>query len=241
MDLSKKVLVVINVRLKSSRIYNKALAPFCGSSLFEIAVRKLVSSKVIPESDILICYDKEFRHDFEKSFDDNFVKEHPNLNIYLRSKESCIEETDASKIYEFTTYYGNIHNYDSFMLVNICCPLLNIQTIDAFYSRLKYEDKGGLFGVIKKKNYIWDGSQNPINLPIKEGAVMNTKSSECLIYEAAHCLYGSKIEYIDENRFMGGFTKAGPALFIIPENETFDIDYPWQFYYGEILYKGLNV
>ena len=34
------------------------------------------------------------------------------------------------------------------------------------------------------------------------------------------------------------FKKNSPALFVVPEYETFDIDYDWQFNVAEALYQN---
>ena len=66
---------------------------------------------------------------------------------------------------------------------------------------------------------------------------MNTKTTPS-IYEAAHCLYAGRMDKIGESIWMGDFNKPGDIdLFVMPERETFDIDYPWQFNLCEKLWK----
>jgi len=58
---------------------------------------------------------------------------------------------------------------------------------------------------------------------------MNTKAVE-ETFEAAHSLYASDIKLIENDLFMGTFkNKNDPVLFEMTEEETFDIDYEWQF------------
>ena len=67
---------------------------------------------------------------------------------------------------------------------------------------------------------------------------MNTKAVEPT-YEAAHVLYASRLDIIKDNRFMGDFeVPGGIKLFSMPELETFDIDYQWQFEVAEKLYEA---
>ena len=71
---------------------------------------------------------------------------------------------------------------------------------------------------------------------------MNTKYLD-VIYEAAHCLYAGKLSDIGKEIWMGTYKKNDPQLFAVPEEESFDIDFEWQFKVAEILYKnkyGLN-
>ena len=65
---------------------------------------------------------------------------------------------------------------------------------------------------------------------------MNTKLVEP-IYEAAHCLYASRMDIIKDGFWMDVNSPPQPELFIMDELETFDIDYEWQFNIGEKLYK----
>ena len=66
---------------------------------------------------------------------------------------------------------------------------------------------------------------------------MNTKVVDP-VYEAAHVLYASRMDLIQDEKFMGDFEKPGGIkLFKMDELEAFDIDYPWQFEVGEMLYE----
>ena len=57
------------------------------------------------------------------------------------------------------------------------------------------------------------------------------------IYEAAHCLYGSRLDIIKNGYWMDDNLPPNPKLFVMNELETFDIDYEWQFNLGELLYN----
>ncbi len=65
---------------------------------------------------------------------------------------------------------------------------------------------------------------------------MNTKNVEP-IYEAAHCLYASRLDIIEQGYWMDINYPPQPQLFIMEELEAFDIDYNWQFHLGEQLFK----
>ena len=56
-------------------------------------------------------------------------------------------------------------------------------------------------------------------------------------YIVQNILFNSK--YIKNNPAHNrwSFTKNDPFLFEIPPEAAFDIDYPWQFEVGEVLYK----
>ena len=58
-------------------------------------------------------------------------------------------------------------------------------------------------------------------------------------YEAAHCLYASRLDIIKDGFWMDTNLPPQPELFLMDELEAFDIDYEWQFQVGEVLYKNL--
>ena len=66
---------------------------------------------------------------------------------------------------------------------------------------------------------------------------MNTKFLKGY-YETAHVLQAGKLSDIGKNIWMGSYKKKNdPELKEIPEEETFDIDYEWQFKVAEKLYS----
>ena len=66
---------------------------------------------------------------------------------------------------------------------------------------------------------------------------MNTKYVDP-VYEAAHCLYASKMDWIGKGLWMDNKSPAEPELFIMDELEAFDIDYDWQFNIAELIYNN---
>ena len=61
------------------------------------------------------------------------------------------------------------------------------------------------------------------------------------IFEAAHCLYASRMDIVGDNYYMDTKSPIEPELFIMNELETFDIDYQWQFEIGEVMYGKNNI
>ena len=123
-------------------------------------------------------------------------------------------------------------------MVSACNPLLKISTIDNFFETYCNSDKDGAFAVFEKKTYYWDKCGKAIT-DWKGSTTLNTKFVDS-VCEAAHCLYGSRMDIIGNGFWMD--TKSPPELelFVMEELEAFDIDYEWQFSVAEELYsKGL--
>jgi CMP-N-acetylneuraminic acid synthetase len=123
------------------------------------------------------------------------------------------------------------------VLISACNPLLDVSTINAFVRQYVEQKEENLFAVFEKKTYYWNKEGALITPWPKGQTIMNTKAVEP-IYEAAHVLYASRMDIIEEERFMGDFeAPGGIKLFEMSEREAFDIDYEWQFKVAEQLYE----
>tara|TARA_E500000305_G_C3959684_1_gene206421 strand:+ start:61 stop:741 length:681 start_codon:yes stop_codon:yes gene_type:complete len=217
--------VIVQARLSSQRCPRKMIRPFAGTTLMDICLKKLVKSS-IPNKNIWVSvHEKELVEICEK---------YP-VNIFHRSEKSAMSEgTPMVEIYEWWDKLP----HKNIVLVNACTPFMKSETIENFYyDYLKCEDSG-MFAVMEKKNYFWDEDGNFLT-PINE-AVMNTKTAKP-VREAAHCLYASSLESIGRNVWMGDFSKPGDIkLWNIKEEETFDVDYEWEFKMYESFYGKLS-
>ena len=223
----KDIVFITNARLDSQRIPHKMIKPFSGSTLTEILIEKIKSSKIIPIDNFYLSVHEEELIDLAKKH---------NVNFFKRSKESAQAENNVPLIYEF-------HDKLPFKYVvslSACNPLLTIKTIDKFVQSYLESDKEGMFGVIGKKQYFWDQNGKMISNWPEDQKIMNTKYMNTT-YEAAHCLYASRTDIIKDGFWLDDKTPPEPELYVIEnELETFDIDYEWQFKIGEILYNEFN-
>ena len=157
-----------------------------------------------------------------------------DINIFKRSKESALFDGDGSVSMMYDWWDKLPFKY--VVLVSACLPFLQLKTIEDFYKEYLRVDKNGMLAVMKKKTYYWGDNKELITKKFEKSGNMNTKVVETT-YEAAHCLYGGKMELIGDGIWMGDFTKNEIELFPIDEKECFDIDYNWQFENGQKLYK----
>jgi len=208
------VCVIVQARMGSKRLKRKMLKPFSGTTLMDICLQKLSSCKVPNKNIWVSVHEKELV---------DVCSKYP-VNIFRRSQKSATSEgTPMSEMYE----WWNKIPYKYVVLVNACAPFLKANTIESFYYDYCKSKSDGMFGVIEKKNYFWN-SDNILLTPLKED-VMNTKTAE-VIKEAAHCLYASKLQSIDDGIWMGDFNKHNEIeLWTMSEDEVLDIDYKWQF------------
>jgi N-acylneuraminate cytidylyltransferase len=221
------IVVIIQSRLNSQRIPRKMIREFADSNLFEIAINKVLASKIIPKENIYVSIYEDELKDIANQYD---------VNIYHRSYESANNDNSLQKIYEWHNHLP----YKYVLKINACSPLLKTETIDNFVKQFIQQDEESLFGVISLNDYFWNADGKLVTPWPKDQTIMNTKAVE-VTYKAAHTLYASKMNLISKNMFMGDFQIDGDIkLHPLDELECFDIDYEWQFNIAEILYKKIN-
>ena len=226
MKNKEDVCLVVQARLGSERLPGKMLKPFAESNLVDILFKKLKKLKNISQSNIFFsAYEQELKD----------VAIENRVNIYDRSEESAKSEGQPlSEIYE----WYNVLPFKYVVLVSACNPLLKVSTIDDFIKSFINSEKEGGFAVFEKKTYYWDKNFKPIT-DWKDSTIMNTKYVDP-VYEAAHCLYASKMDFIADDFWMDNKSPAEPELFTMDEIEAFDIDHEWQFKVAEILYDNIR-
>lgn len=229
MNKLQETVFIVQARLNSQRVPNKMLRPFAGKNLFGIVLDKLLSSTIIPSSQI-----------FASVYEEELIEEASikrNINTFQRSYESANNDSDITKIFEWHDKLP----FKYVVIISACNPLLKVETIDAFVKQFVEQQEDNLFGVIEKKQYFWNKEGIMVTPWPKGQTLMNTKAVEPT-YEAAHVLYASPMNLIKEHRYMGDFSKPGGIkLFKMDELEAFDIDYEWQFKAAEILYSNGNL
>ena len=219
------ICVLVQARLGSQRVPNKMIRPFCGTTLVDILFEKLKSLKSIPKENIYFsAYENELKE----------IANSHGINIFHRSEKSANSEGEPmTEIYEWHDKLP----FKYVVLVSACNPLLDVDTMDSFIQSFIETEKEGAFAVFPKKTYYWDKEGNSIT-DWKGLTIMNTKLVDP-IYEAAHCLYASRMDIIKEGFWMDTKSPPDPHLFEMKELEAFDIDYEWQFKIAELLYKNL--
>ena len=130
-----------------------------------------------------------------------------DINIYHRSEQSANEDNSLQLIYEWHDKLP----FKYVILVSACNA------------------------VFEKKTYYWDKDGKSIT-DWKGATIMNTKVVEP-IYEAAHCLYASRLDVVKDGYWMDTKSPPQPELFVMDEFEAFDIDYEWQFKLGEKIWE----
>ena len=117
------VCLIVQARLGSTRVQNKMMRKFSDTTLIDLVISKLKTSKVIPQENIYMSVWDEKLKD---------VANKHNVNIYHRSEESAKSEGgDLSVLFE----WWNKLPYKYVVLVSACNPLLKIETVDSFIEK----------------------------------------------------------------------------------------------------------
>ena len=215
---------IVQARLNSQRVPQKMIKPFADTNLFELILSKLLQSSIIPKQNIIASVHEQELKDIANNL---------GINIFERSHDSANNDNSLQKIYEWHDKLP----YEYVVLISGCNPLLKIETIDKFVSEFIQTKEEGAFAVFEKKTYYWNKQGVPIT-DWKDASIMNTKIVEP-VYEAAHCLYASRLDIINDGYWMDTNYPPKPKLFVMDELEAFDVDYEWQFKIGEQLYDSL--
>ncbi len=215
---------VVQTRLGSNRTPNKSLKNFAGSNLFTILLDKVVKSELIPNENVYVSVYEQELLDIANEYD---------VNIYKRSYESANEHGSCSPKLLYEWYDKFPHKYC--ILFNVCNPLVTIESMENFIKQFMNTDSEGLFTVFEKKTFYWDENKKPIT--DWEGKRIMHSNTIKPVYEAAHAMYASRMDIIGDNYWMDTNIPGEMELFIMDELEAFDINYPWQFDVGEILYQ----
>jgi len=227
----KDVCVIVQARLSSQRCPNKMIRPFADTTLTDLCIEKLLNSKVIPKENIVLSV-----HEPELVA----IGEKHGVNIFRRSKKSAFwDGGEGSHIKDMYEWWDKIP-FKYTVFVNACAPMLRTQTIDNFFVSYMNSESDGMFAVLPKKNYFWNSSGEMINeWPAREPC-MNTKAVE-KTFEAAHCLYASRLNTIGHGIWMGDFNVPGDIELVeMPEADAFDVDYEWEFQAYEAMYIQLK-
>jgi CMP-N-acetylneuraminic acid synthetase len=232
--MKKELKVVVQARIKGNmRVPKKMIKPFAGSCLIKILLEKLIKCKNIEKKNLYLSACEPELVDIGKEL---------GIQIYDRPYASIDE--DEIKKPNMRDVYDWAYNIESeyFMQINACNPLLSAETIDRSIETFQNSPYDSLFGVVQKANFFFDQDSNVISKfqGIPEHKVyfqhMGTQWVEP-VYEAAHCIYIFKREFFMNNGMLRwSLSKNDPFLFEIPNEENFDIDYPWQWELAEQMY-----
>ena len=226
-DLSR-ICFIVQARVNSSRLPEKMIKPFGGSSLAEIAINKIKRSVFPDENFYLSVRDQELID----------MADQNNIKYYLRGENSVRNDDEVPFTLPEVFEWWNKLDYDYYVLMNACNPLVRIETINNFVEDFVHSPADGLFSVIEHKRFFYrsDGTIFQEFKGSQEAKItFNTKYVEP-IYSGGP-LRAGKMSDVGNHIYMGDFSKPnGVPMFYYSPDEYIDIDYQYEFDIAEALY-----
>lgn len=215
-----KVAGVIQVRLASERCTRKNLRPFGNTNLTTLALSKFVKSKEISNL-YLAAYEGELLE---------CAKRFKDVKIIKRNKESAYGE-------DFATVLNYITEIEEEFIINInsCCPFFTVETLDKAVKFFKEHNHSSMIAVYP--TYGWYFNEGGLLINDDENAIKaNSKMLKPIYKHSCAFVLFDKARALKEQKYWS-FKKDDPHLFVIDEEEAFDIDTELDFKIAEVLYE----
>lgn len=199
-----KLGIFIPGRLDSERLPNKLALPLGGSSLWEIACKKLneLPSKY---NKYALCNDKELIE---------IAMKYKDVQIIVRDKKTCEVDGPMTYIFKELKDLEDTH----LMFLNPCLYNLSKETIEFNLDKFEKENMNYATSVKPIKNWIFNNLGSIVNeIDYKS---LNTKTITPW-FQAAHCfhIFNKEQFFID-----GNMLKEGHGLLEVREEDTLDVD-----------------
>ena len=217
----KTVGIVINGRLGSTRCPRKLIRPFDGTTLFEIAMKKLslLSSRVnvytgIAEQELI-----------------EVAERYPNVEILHREMDAVLPGYgDHKKIY---AHYENIKD-DYIMWLNPCHPLISEKTIMSAINDACFSQRNSYTSVVETNDWIFNEDGTP--LTNTQSKMLSTDHSK-KHFKVAHAFHIINKAFFLKEFQIWTLTQNDPALIEIPAEENFDVNTELEFSIAEMAYS----
>lgn len=220
----KELSVIVNARIGSSRMKGKMVRPFCGTSLIEIALKKING----------LDY---FQHRFLAVAEEELVdmaEIYPNVEVLKRKKES-VARGPHHPLVTFEHYKRIPTEY--FFVMNACSVFLSTATIKMAYDIFQETNYRAYISVVETRDWIFDYSGRPMTHKDPD-AYQNTSDGQ-VFYRATHAFYIANRNYFnDNNGKLWSLTINDPYLITMPVNESLDIDTDFDFEVSESVYMA---
>lgn len=225
----KELLLVGLAREHSTRLPNKMIRKFCGTSLFEIYINKLERIKEMknPFTDIIIAVNRNDKTLWK-------IAKDSSLNVCERSDDSVAPGyRGVADFQDFLKEYDN----EYVMPINGCFPFLKEETIlNGANIFINNEDIKSLTCGKYVYNFFWDVESNkPINNPNVNN--YSTSNVNPLI-EQIHCFHIYNKDLLFKKDRYWEFEKNDPYILLCNESiEFLDVDTEFDFKIIQSLYE----
>ena len=187
----KSICLMINARSASTRVENKLLRPFSGSSLIEIALEKINSIDFI-EKKYLATSEEQFA---------NLLIAYPNVELLKRSPNATAKGVNPLHI--TFQHFGEVET-DYIMTMNPCMPFLSTKTIEKAYDYFQQSSYNSYTAAIKTGAWIFSPDGNPLTMLDPKNVTTNKNIS---FLKGAHAFHIISREFFSDTKTLWSFSK----------------------------------
>lgn len=217
----KSVSVVTNARIQSTRIPQKMIRPFAGTTLLDIALEKL---------NRMDFFENRFLGVAEEELAARAAR-YPNVSV-LRRKPESVAPGVHSQIKTFA-HYLDVPS-DFVFVFNPCLPFVSVDTIRKAFDYFQATDHPSYTACVPTRDWIFDAGGN--SLTNKDPRFASTMAG-AVFYKGAHAFHIINRERFRKKEYHWSYTPNDPHLVEIPKTEHVDIDDPLDFEFAEFLYR----
>ena len=217
----KSISVVTNARLGSTRVPQKLVRAFAGSSLLEIALSKLNQMDF-------------FEHRYLAVAETELIEtgsKYPNVEILQRDVAAVNKGVNPLTV-TFEHYLRVPSDY--IFVFNPCLPCIRIETIRKAFDYFQATDYNSYTAVIPTGDWIFDSEGNALTNSDPRNVTTN---KDLTFLKGCHAFHIVKKEFFREQKILWTFTPNDPHLVRIPEEEAVDVDTPAEFDLAEQIYR----
>lgn len=212
--------VLINARLRSTRLPEKMILPFAETTLIDIALEKL--------NQMLF-----FEHRYVGAAEEELLaraRRHGNIEILERDKDAVAPGyNDHRKVY---AHYQFIES-DYIFWLNPCHPLLSIETVESCYRKVLASQKNSYTSVVPTTDWIFDHEGTPVT---NTNPSMLSTAHSPQFFKVAHAFHVFRKDFFLRNYVPWTLTPGDPALIEIPVEESYDVNDKLEFDVAEAAY-----
>jgi CMP-N-acetylneuraminic acid synthetase len=215
------ITAITNARTASTRVPNKLLRDFAGTTIIDLALAKLNAMDFVEERILAVAEDVFV----EKA------KKYPNVKVKMRDIKA-VEKGHVPMKLRYAHYLDIETDY--ILIFNPCHPFIKLDTLRRAVEFVKDKRYNSFTSVVPSTEWVFDANGNCITNT--DPKVVSTNQGPART-KAAHAFHFVRPQYFRETGILWTFKSNDPALIPISEEEALDIDTELEFELCELLYR----
>ncbi len=220
----KSVSVVVNARAASSRVPEKLIRPFAGTTLLDIALDKLNGLDFF-ENRFLAAADREIISKLDPA-------RHPNVRLLERSSDAVKKGVNPLQV--TFAHYRRVPS-DYIFVMNPCLPMLRPDTIKKAFDHFQSTDFSSYTAVVKTGDWIFDAEGRALTNSDPRNVTTNKNVS---FFKGCHAFHIHSRKVFEESGLLWTFGVGDPHLIEIDPDDAVDVDTPHEFALAERIYAA---